>query len=107
MNIQIHPLAAARLRTLLSGEEGGEKLAVRIVPLTSGCNTPSFALELTEVLPGYVTTTAEGVPFTCPPAEKEWLDGIIIRLNRESGKFHLYHPHPPSLPDCPSSLYTE
>jgi Fe-S cluster assembly iron-binding protein IscA len=101
MNIYISPLAALRLKAILMQEEDGENLAVRVVPRTSGCGTPSFALELTEPIPGSFTVTAEGVPFTCPPLEKGWLDGIIIDINRENGKFIVHHPHPPAESGCP------
>ncbi|MFC4076347.1 iron-sulfur cluster biosynthesis family protein [Salinithrix halophila] len=100
MNIRISPLAAARLRALLAAEETEEALLVRVVPLTSGCSTPSFALELTEARPGFRIVEAEGVPFTCPEEETDWLDGLVIELDRTSGKFSLLHPDPPFLSDC-------
>ncbi len=84
MNIRISPLAAARLNILLHWEGEGEHLAVRLVPLTSGCGTSSFTLELTEVRPDDLVIWAEGVPFTCPKSEKTW-------LNRP-----LFHPSSPS-----------
>lgn len=99
MNIQISPLAAARLKALLASEKDGNELAVRVVPLTSGCGSPSFALELTDICRGYEIAEAEGIRFTCPPAEKAWLDGIVIDFNRENGKFIIHHPRPP-LTDC-------
>lgn len=100
MNIQISSAAAARLHALLLQETGEEQLAVRVVPLTSGCRTPSFALELTEVPPGYLTVTVAEILFTCPPEEKEWLEGLKIDMNRDNGKFMIYHPHPPLMNSC-------
>jgi Fe-S cluster assembly iron-binding protein IscA len=95
MDIRISPLAVARLKAILAQEEDGERLAVRVVPLTSGCGAPSFAIELTEVRPDYITVKKEGILFTCPPYEKEWMDGIHIDLNRENGKFSITHSRPP------------
>jgi len=95
MDIRISPTAVARLKAILSQEEDGERLAVRVVPLTSGCGSPSFAIELTEVRPGYLTVEKEGILFACPPYEKEWMDGIHIDLNRENGKFSITHSKPP------------
>ncbi|MBN2910605.1 hypothetical protein JQC72_13960 [Polycladomyces sp. WAk] len=63
MDIQISPAAVARLKAILSQEEDGERLAVRVVPLTSGCGSPSFAIELTEARPGYLTVEKEGILF--------------------------------------------
>jgi hypothetical protein len=82
-------------------EPDSDQLAVRIVPLTSGCNTPSFALELTEVKPDFYQTTAAGVPFVCPPGEEGWLDGMVIEWRQETDSFCLFHPSPPHTSDCP------
>ncbi|MDR6225953.1 hypothetical protein [Desmospora profundinema] len=101
MDIQISRQAAARLTAILMQEPDADRLAVRVVPLTSGCSTPSFALELTEVNPGSYLTEAAGVPFTCPPAEKGWLDGIVIDWRKETDSFSIYHPSPPFSTLCP------
>ncbi|MBA4494872.1 hypothetical protein ACFO25_03710 [Paenactinomyces guangxiensis] len=61
---------------------------------------PSFALELTEILPHFETEVKQGIPFVWLPAEAAWMDGLVIDLNRENGKFSVYHPHPPSMSDC-------
>jgi Fe-S cluster assembly iron-binding protein IscA len=95
MDIRISPSAVAQLKRILSQEEDGERLAVRVVPLTSGCGSSAFAIELTEVRPGYITVEKEGILFTCPPYESQWMDGILIDLNRENGKFTILHPRPP------------
>ncbi|GGE09142.1 hypothetical protein GCM10011571_08100 [Marinithermofilum abyssi] len=100
MDIQLSDLAAARLKALLLDEPDSDRLAVRVIPLTSGCSTPSFALELTDIREGYIVTEVKGISFACPPGETGWLDGIVIDLNRENGKFSIYHPDPPFLPDC-------
>ncbi|WP_139179430.1 iron-sulfur cluster biosynthesis family protein [Lihuaxuella thermophila] len=100
MNIQLSELAAIRLKLLISGERSPEPLAVRVVPLTSGCSAPSFALELTEILPEYETKTEKGIVFAWLPSESAWMDGLVIDLNRENGKFSIYHPHPPFMSDC-------
>lgn len=103
MDIHISPTAAARLTALLLQEPDGERLAVRVVPLTSGCSTPSFALELTEKQPNMLHLVVSGVPFTCLPSEKAWLDGIVIDWRKETDTFSLFHPHPPFTSPCPSS----
>ncbi|EGK08926.1 hypothetical protein HMPREF9374_3166 [Desmospora sp. 8437] len=100
VNIRISPLAAARLKVLLHWEEDGENLAVRLVPLTSGCGSPSFALELTEVRPDDHVIWVEGVPFTCPESDQAWLNGIEMDWNRETGRFSIHHPHPPFDGNC-------
>lgn len=100
MNIQLSELAALKLKLLISQETSSEPLAVRVIPLTSGCSAPSFALELTEILPGYKTGTEKGVTFAWLPSEQAWIDGVVIDLNRENGKFSVYHPNPPFMSDC-------
>lgn len=100
VNIQISPLAAARLKILLHWEEEDEQLAVRLVPLTCGCGTPSFALELTEVGSDDLLVWVEGIPFACSESEKTWLNGVEIDWSRQTGRFSIYHPDPPSHPDC-------
>ncbi|SFS77634.1 hypothetical protein [Marininema halotolerans] len=101
MNIHISTRAAARLHALLAAEEEGDTLAVRVVPLTSGCNTPSFALEITDILPGYLLVEALDVPFTAPQSEAGWLDGIVIEWDAQRDKFSVFHPNPPTLSNCP------
>ncbi|SMO73011.1 iron-sulfur cluster biosynthesis family protein [Melghirimyces algeriensis] len=99
MKIHISHKAAARLQTLLSHENSAQ-LAVRVVPLTSGCSTPSFALELTKIRQGFITQESKGVCFACPRQEAEWMDGMVIDWDQESDKFSVYHPNPPFLNDC-------
>ncbi|MBA4542767.1 MULTISPECIES: iron-sulfur cluster biosynthesis family protein [Thermoactinomyces] len=103
MNINLSPRAAAKLHLLLYEEKksGGHSLAVRIIPLTTGCNSLSFALEITEADARMETVSVNGVPFVWRGDEREWLDGVIIDLNPENGKFSIFHPHPPSMPECP------
>ncbi|MBD1372696.1 hypothetical protein IC620_10045 [Hazenella sp. IB182357] len=100
MNIELSDLAAARLAMILQQESTEEPLAVRVIPLTSGCATPSFAIEITESLPHYEKGSAKAIPFVWEPEEAAWMDGLIIDLNRENGKFTIYHPHPPFRSDC-------
>jgi Fe-S cluster assembly iron-binding protein IscA len=100
MNLLVTDLAAAKLKWLLL-QEGGP-LAVRVIPCTSGCGTSSFALELTEIKPGFETAEVNGVPFAWSPSEERWLDGLEIDLDRKTGKFSLFHSRPPFSPDCPS-----
>ncbi|PTM57598.1 hypothetical protein [Desmospora activa] len=102
MNIHISQMAAARLTALLMQEPDADRLAIRVVPLTSGCSTPSFALEMTEVQPGMFQTKASEVPFTCLPHEKTWLDGIVIDWQKETNTFSVFHPHPPFTSACPT-----
>ena len=102
MNIRISNQAAARLHALLLEEPDQDKLSVRLVPLSTGCGTPSFALELTEVRPGFFTTETKGIRFSYSPEEKDWLDGIVIDWNRETHKFSIFHPEPLLSDDCPA-----
>lgn len=92
MNIQISELAIATLKLYLFEEEDGQPLAFQFVPLTSGCNTPSFALELIEVRENQNIVTLHGVPFV-DQSKFDWLHGLVIDLNRSTGKLSIYHPH--------------
>jgi Fe-S cluster assembly iron-binding protein IscA len=101
MDIGLSDLAAARLKLLLWQEQAeGERLAVKVVPLTSGCGLPAFALELTEIRPSDQTVEFKGVPFAWKPAESSWLDGIRIDWDRNTDKFSVWHPRPPHEIDC-------
>lgn len=100
MKVQLSDLAAAKLLYILSQEKEHELLAFRVIPLTSGCSTPSFALELTEVLSHFETTKIKDIPFTWIPSERSWMDGLMIDLNRENGKFIIFHPNPPFQSNC-------
>lgn len=91
-------LALAKLKLILFQETGAQPLAFRIVPLTSGCSTPSFALELTEI-GKHPLTDYQGVPFL-DQSEHSWLDGLVIDLDRETGKLSIFHPNPSFLSDC-------
>jgi Fe-S cluster assembly iron-binding protein IscA len=103
MKIHLSPLAAAKLKLILfdAKQESSQPLVVRLVPLTSGCNTPSFALELTEMRPNLMTTTIEEICLAWHPRDAAWIDGLTIDLNRENGKFDIFQPHPPKTPYCP------
>jgi Fe-S cluster assembly iron-binding protein IscA len=101
MNIHLSPLAAVKLKLLIMEEKSDQPLAIRVIPLTSGCNTPSFALEITEVLDKYETQTEQGILFAWLPSEVAWMDGLVIDLNRETGKFSIFHPNPPFMGECP------
>lgn len=100
MQIQLSLLAAMKLKILLSDESSETPLAVRVVPLTSGCSTPSLALELTEVLPHHESGEEQGITFVWEPSDRAWMDGLVIDLNRENGKFTIYHPYPPFESSC-------
>ncbi len=103
MKIHLSSLAAAKLKLILleAKKESKQPLVVRLVPLTSGCNTPSFALEITEKHSNLSTTTIEDICLAWLPQDADWIDGMIIDLNRENGKFAIYQPHPPTIPHCP------
>lgn len=101
MKTSITPLAIAKLTYLLYQEQQeDERLAIRVIPLTSGCSTPSFALEITQPNPSWEQIEIEGILFAFPPKERAWLDGLFIDFNRETGKFSIYHPNPPFMSDC-------
>jgi Fe-S cluster assembly iron-binding protein IscA len=100
MNIQLTPLAAVKLKLLLLQERENQNLAVHVVPLTTGCGSPSFALEITEASSQFQKVEILGVPFAWQTGEEAWLDGLVIDLNRETGRFVIYHPNPP-FSTCP------
>jgi Fe-S cluster assembly iron-binding protein IscA len=101
MEIQITELAAAKLRLLLWKETIDLPLAVRIVLLTSGCNTPSFGLEVIEQQNNQKQIKLRNIPFVWYTEDEQWLEGISIDINRENGKFVIEHPDPSQLTNCP------
>lgn len=98
MNVKISELAVAVLKLHLLEEEKGEPLAFRIVPLTSGCNTPSFALELTE-RNNQKIVEYQGIPFI-DQSEWDWIKDLVIDYNRSTGKLTISHPNPTFLSNC-------
>ncbi|MCH5583409.1 hypothetical protein MK805_00235 [Shimazuella sp. AN120528] len=101
MEIKLTELAATKLRLLLFQETINVPLAIRIVLLTSGCNTPSFGLEVIEQKSEYQKTKVRNIPFVWYPDDERWLHGISIDINRENGKFIIDHPDPSQLTNCP------
>ncbi|MCS1350231.1 hypothetical protein [Mechercharimyces sp. CAU 1602] len=101
MDILITPLAAARLQLLLRAEEESVPLAIRIVPLTSGCSSPSYAIEITEKQKAYKELCVQGVPLVWNPADEKQIKGIQIDLDRQTGNLTLFHPSPPRIECCP------
>lgn len=101
MDIKLTELAAAKLRLLLWEETKDIPLAIRIVLLTSGCNTPSFGLEVIEQSAALQQTKIRDIPFVWYPDDEQWLHGISIDINRENGKFMIDHPDPSQLTNCP------
>lgn len=99
--IKITELAAAKLRLLLWEETIDVPLAIRIVLLTSGCNTPSFGLEVIEQKPELQQIKIKNIPFAWYADDEPWLEGISIDINRENGKFIIDHPNPSQLSNCP------
>jgi Fe-S cluster assembly iron-binding protein IscA len=100
MEIKISEIAAAKLRLLLWEETTNVALAIRIVLLTSGCNTPSFGIEVIEQKKQMKTKTVQKIPIVWYPDDEQWLVGISIDLNRENGKFIIDHPNPSQLSNC-------
>ncbi|MFC7441936.1 hypothetical protein [Laceyella putida] len=101
MKIEVSELALAKIKWLLWQEQSETPLAIRVISLTSGCSTPSFALEITEPKSDFHTKEIEGVLFAWLPHDAKWMDGLVIDLNRENGKFSIYHPHPSFMSQCP------
>lgn len=101
MEIKLTELAATKLQLLLWEETINVPLAIRIVLLTSGCNTPSFGLEVIEQRPELQRTKIRNIPFVWYADDEQWLQGISIDINRENGKFIIDHPNPSQLTNCP------
>jgi Fe-S cluster assembly iron-binding protein IscA len=101
MNIQVSELALAKMKWLIWQEQSTAPLAFRVISLTSGCGAPTFALEMTEPTPAFQTKRIDGVLFAWLPQDAKWMDGLVIDLNRENGKFSIYHPHPSFMSSCP------
>lgn len=99
MNIHVSELAVAKLKLYLMEEGNAPNLAFRIVPFTTGCGTPSFGIELTEIGAHQKTIQIQGIPFI-EQTQFEWLDGLHIDLNRSSGKLSIYHPNPSFPSNC-------
>ncbi|SHF30438.1 Fe-S cluster assembly iron-binding protein IscA [Seinonella peptonophila] len=103
LHVDISDLAAAKLKWLLTQEQdqSSDWLGFRVIPLTSGCNTPSFAIEMTEWKISDSKIEVKGVPFLYDVATSNWLDGLVIDVNRDTGRFSVYHPNPPEMGGCP------
>jgi Fe-S cluster assembly iron-binding protein IscA len=101
MEVKLTELAAAKLRLLLWEETIDVPLAIRIVLLTSGCNTPSFGLEVIEQKSELQQTKIRNIPFAWYADDEQWLNGISIDINRENGKFIIDHPNSTQLTNCP------
>ncbi len=99
VNIQISELARATLKLYLLEEENDQPLAFQIVPLTSGCSTPSFALELTEVREDQNVIELHGIPFV-DQSRFDWLNGLVIDVDRSTGKLSIFHPNPSFPSEC-------
>jgi Fe-S cluster assembly iron-binding protein IscA len=101
MQIKLSELAAAKLQLLLWEETKDVPLSIRIVLLTSGCNTPSFGLEVIEPKSELQQMKIRNIPFVWYTDDEQWLGGISIDINRENGKFIIEHPDPSLLTNCP------
>jgi Fe-S cluster assembly iron-binding protein IscA len=101
MEIKLTKLAAAKLRVILFTETINTPLAVRVVLLTSGCNTPSFGLEVIEQQEEQNMIRIHNIPIVWLEEDEQWLDGIAIDFNQENGKFIIDHPNPSQLTNCP------
>jgi hypothetical protein len=103
LSMVISDLAAGKLHWLLYQEQQSENrpLGVKIVSLTSGCNSPVYALEITETDPACEQENIKGIPFMWQAGEKEWIQGLKIDYDPVRRKFSLTHQHPPRMPDCP------
>jgi len=101
MNIHLSDRAAFKLTCILHAEKSDKPLAIRVVPLTSGCHSASLALEITDLTPRFQTKEVKSVLFAWKPDEAGWLNGLEIDVNRETGKLELFHPHPPASLSCP------
>ncbi|SFJ47327.1 hypothetical protein [Thermoflavimicrobium dichotomicum] len=98
--IRLSPLAAAKLKLLLMQENAKHPLVIRVILLTTGCRRSSFGLQMTEIRPEFHTRVEQGIIFAWLPREATWIDGLVIDINRENGKFMVYHPNPPFIPGC-------
>lgn len=101
MELQVTKLAAAKLHLLLWAETVQNPLAIHVLLLTSGCNTPSFGLEVIEPNENMRKKTISSIPFIWYQEEETWLNGIILDINRENGKFIIEHPNYSLLTNCP------
>ena len=103
MSLDISDLAAGKLHWLLYQEQQSEKhpLGVKIVSLTSGCNSPVYALEITEISPKLRQKEIKGIPFLWQAEEQDLIHGLKIDYDPAGGKFSLTRQNPPRMPDCP------
>lgn len=103
MSLDISDLAAGKLHWLLYQEQQSERrpLGVRIVSLTSGCNSPTYALEITEISPKLKQEKIKGISFLWNAYEQDFIHGLKIDYDPASRKFSLTHQNPPHMPNCP------
>jgi Fe-S cluster assembly iron-binding protein IscA len=100
MKLHLTDLAMATLHLYLWKETNTYSLAIHVVLLTTGCNRPSFGLEITEPHKDMQNTCIQGIPFVWYPDEEEWLNGIVIDIKTDNRKFMIDHPNPTLLTNC-------
>jgi Fe-S cluster assembly iron-binding protein IscA len=93
--IKISPPAAARLRALIDGEPDAERLGIRIAAITTGCNSSSFSIAISERNHNEQMLVVEGIRLFYRDQDIALLDGVTIDVNRQTGRFSIFHPQPP------------
>ncbi len=92
----ISSLAAARLRLLMEQEADAPELGIKLQMTSSGCGSLSFAIAITTPEKNDLSEEIEGIKLFYQEADRSWLAGLVIDLNRETGRFQIFHPRPPA-----------
>lgn len=96
----ITPLAAARLRLLIDAEPDAKELGIQLQMTSSGCGSLAFSITLTTKSKEEQSIELEGIPLIYREEDRQWLNGLVVDLNRETGRFQIFHPNPPTT-SCP------
>lgn len=98
--VTISESAASRLHALIAGEPDADQLGMRINVTTTGCSSYAYSIALTEKSKQEEEITVAGIRFFYRQDELSLLTGIVIDVNQKTGRFSIYHPHPPQA-GCP------
>ncbi|MGD8191709.1 hypothetical protein ACQCN2_17145 [Brevibacillus ginsengisoli] len=100
INVIIKPIAAARLRLLMDAEPDANELGIQLQMTSSGCGSLAFSITLTTKSKEDRCEELEGIRLFYREGDHAWLNGLVVDLNRETGRFQIFHSNPPST-SCP------
>jgi Fe-S cluster assembly iron-binding protein IscA len=98
--ISITPLAAARLSRLIRQEPDGDQLGMKVVVTTTGCNSYTYGITITEPGANDRCDVIEGIRVLYREEDRALLQGLLIDCDPHTGRFSIAHPNPPQA-SCP------